>query len=274
MKLNHIIPPSTLENIDTAVYLWLSRDLNLFCDTNKGSRKVPVVWSGAERVFLSKENIRDNSGAVIFPIISIERTGIKKPEETVGMVACNVPPVGDFKGGTISIGRRIKQDKTANFANADMMKSSVGQINFKTKKVNEKIVYENLTIPLPVYLEVTYNIVVETEYQQHLNTLMAPFINLTGRNNRKMVENNGHKYEIFIESDYKPTSNSSKLGEDERRFKSEISLKVIGYTMGEEMNRDQPFVTIRENAVEVRLPNENVVSSEELSSLYPQLTNI
>ncbi len=48
---------------------------------------------------------------------------------------------------------------------------------------NNKIVYEELTIPIPVYVTVMYTIVLRTEYQQQMNDLVSPFISVTGNRN-------------------------------------------------------------------------------------------
>ena len=40
--------PSTIETIDFAVYDWVNEKLNAFATTNKGFKKVPVVWVAAE----------------------------------------------------------------------------------------------------------------------------------------------------------------------------------------------------------------------------------
>ena len=44
-----IIAPSTLENIDQAMYEWIDNTVDIFCTTNKGWKKSPVIWMSAER---------------------------------------------------------------------------------------------------------------------------------------------------------------------------------------------------------------------------------
>ena len=49
-RLIHIpFEPSTLENIDEAVFNFVNEDLNISTRTNKGFKKVPVIWQGSER---------------------------------------------------------------------------------------------------------------------------------------------------------------------------------------------------------------------------------
>ena len=48
--------PSTLENIDTAVFRFVDETLNAHVRTNQGIEKVKVLWFGSERAFQIKNN--------------------------------------------------------------------------------------------------------------------------------------------------------------------------------------------------------------------------
>ena len=43
--------PSTIETIDYAMYDWLNESMDLHTTTNKGWKKVPIIWTSAERSF-------------------------------------------------------------------------------------------------------------------------------------------------------------------------------------------------------------------------------
>ena len=72
IKVEEMIP-STLETVDMAFYNFIDKKMNNHADTNKGWKKVPVMWVSSERSFLSKDNpdLMDSDGALIFPIISL-----------------------------------------------------------------------------------------------------------------------------------------------------------------------------------------------------------
>jgi hypothetical protein len=108
--------PSTLETIDYAIYNWLNDELDLHTTTQDGFEKVPVIWAAAERAFQVKrdKDLRDQDGTLILPLITIERTSVVKDLSRKGTAWANIPPVNDEKGRSITIARRIKQDKTAN----------------------------------------------------------------------------------------------------------------------------------------------------------------
>jgi hypothetical protein len=144
MQVKEIIfDPSTIETIDMGLYNWADNTLALHTTTNEGWKKVPVVWLGSERGrFQAHYNEKD-----------------------------------DYKGGTVTITRRIQQEKTRNFTNADIARllkdsrETGPQLNNK-----HKTVYQEITIPVPSYVTVMYSIIIRTEYQQQMNDLVAPFI--------------------------------------------------------------------------------------------------
>ena len=71
---------SDLEDIDTALFNFVKESLDISTKTNKGFKKVPVIWSSAERAHnIKDDNIeRDKQGMIILPTISIERSNVKK----------------------------------------------------------------------------------------------------------------------------------------------------------------------------------------------------
>mgnify|MGYP003116691514 CR=1 FL=1 len=265
--------PSTLETIDYAIYNWLNDTLNLHTTTQDGFEKVPVIWASAERAFQVKRDndLRDQDGTLILPLITIERSGVSKDLSRKGAVFGAIPPVNDEKGGTFTISRRIRQDKTANFANADSWRvqknAGVGpnQRTFpKTDSLNRrvpsgKVVYETITIPIPVYLDITYSITIRTEYQEQMNDLVTPFATTTGGINYFFVHHDGHRFESFIQSDFTQENNVSSMEEEYRKYETKIDIKTLGYVVGEGKNQEQPRVVVRENAVEIKIPREKVI---------------
>ena len=45
---------STIEDIDYVITSWLKEDLDLYCNTNEGFRRIPVLWQAPERSFQIK----------------------------------------------------------------------------------------------------------------------------------------------------------------------------------------------------------------------------
>ena len=254
--------PSTIETIDYAITNWL-KDMNIHASSNKGFRSIPVQWVTPERAYSVKKNkdIRDSGGALILPILSIERTSMEKNLSIKGTWWANIPPHGDYKGGSIVIARNINQKKTSEFASADA-KYNKKQFNYPRK--NSKVVYETITIPMPVYVDVTYKITARTEYQQQMNEVIQPFITKFGSINHFTVKHDGHKFESFMQADFAQESNIAEIGEEEQYYQTAFEVNVLGYLVGGGTNQDSPKMVVRENAVEVKISRERTLLGDEL----------
>ena len=250
--------PSTIENIDLAIYKWLDQELNLFTNTNNGWKKTPVIWVMGERAHQIKHNkdLRDSQGTFILPVITLERTGMNKDLTKKGVIWAALPEFNDVKGGALEIGSRIVQDKSSNFAKATNQRK-FGQSSYPN--TNNKVVYETVSIPLPVYVNIAYTIEIKTQYQQQMNDLVQPFLTITGGVNRFWTENNTHKYENFIKGDISQENKTRDLGEDERLFVSKLTIETLGYLIGQGDNQNKPKIVVRETYVEVKIPRERII---------------
>ena len=252
---------STIETIDYAIFSWLKVDLDLSAHTNEGFTNVPIIWQAPERSFQVKneKSLRDDGGALKLPIISIERTGITKdPTRKGGFQAHLYSKDKNGRTGRVVIAKRIKEDKTRNFAVASATRNNLGvkkQLN--SPRINKKIIIQSLSIPIPIYINIDYKIIIKSEYQQQMNDLMTPFITRPGQINAFVMKRNGHLYEAFIEQSFAHSNNVGNLGEDLRMFTSEITIKVLGYLIGEGENDDRPIVRVDENVVELTYPRES-----------------
>ena len=257
---------SELEDVDFAVYKFVDETLDLHTKTNKGFKKVPVIWAGSERAHNIKndEIARDETGMVILPVVSIERVSVKKDANSKVIPYAAVDPVGDLKGGYLTINKVINQDKTRNFARADAFRKR-GQTDFPTyrNKKNKKIVYETLTIPIPIYVDVGYKIVLRTEYQEQMNDILVPFIRISNAHKRVILEHNSNQYEAFIQEDYAIENNISNYTEEERKYETSLDINVFGYLIGDGKNQKQPRVVRRENAVQIRFARERIVVQDD-----------
>jgi hypothetical protein len=196
----------------------------------------------------------------VLPAMSIERTSMEKDPNMKGVAWSHVPRQNDAKGGAITVARRIQQEKTSNFANADA-KRLFKQKTYPFK--NEKVVYETITMPMPTYVVINYKITVNTEYQQQMNEIVTPFMAYTGQINNFFINKDGHRFEGFVQGNFGLENNVSNLAEEERNFKTTVDLKVLGYLMGSDKNDNQPKVTIRESAAEIRFGRERVIVGDK-----------
>ena len=269
--------PSTIETIDGAFYDWLTTQMDLFATTSEGWKRVPVVWLSAERAYQLKadKDIRDSSGLVKYPIITVQRQGIVKDPQRTGPMPANLRPINDEKGGTVSVTVQVNQDKTSNFQVADARRTQVGDrtnattardtkvypmFDNRTRNENaKKVVYQTITIPIPVYVVVSYQLNIKTDYQQQLNEITQPFFTKNGNTRYFQLIRDGHKYDAFIKGDFTFNNNASNLSEERKTYGATITMEVKGYLIGQDKNQENPKVVVRENIVEVKLPREKVI---------------
>ena len=91
-----------------------------------------------------------------------------------------------------------------------------------------------------------------------MNDLVAPFMARTGQINSFVMRRNGHTYEAFIDSSFTHNNNVATLNEEERKFVTDVKIRVLGYLMGEGNSDDREIVKIEENLVEVTFPRESI----------------
>lgn len=257
-SVTYTLAPSNFDNIDMALYRWLDETLDIHVDTNKGFEKVNIIWLTAERAFQVKEvkERRDNeSEALIFPLMSIERTAVAQMVTNERAIPAILSPNRDSKLARYFLKKKIVQDKTKNFANASSLKLN-SQKNFPTPK-NERVVYEYSYVPLPIYYDMSYTINIRTDYQQQMNDILLPFTRQ--RPGYFVIENEGHKYEAFVQDNYSFTNNLSSLQAEEKKYETALTIKVKGYVLDRGDNEKEPKVLKSQNKVQIRFPRERVL---------------
>ena len=254
---------SKIETIDYALMSWLKEDIKPFANTNAGFTRVPILWQTPERSYQIKNDLglRDDGGALKLPLISVDRTAITKdPTQKGGFQATLYSKNRNGRAGRLVIAKRIVPDQTRNFARVEGQRRNLtGKAQAYYPRVNKKVVIQSLSIPIPVYVNLNYKIVIKTEYQQQMNTLITPLVTRPGQVNAFVMRRNGHTYEAFIEQDFGFTNNVSDLGEDARMYTTEINIRVLGYLIGEGNDDDRPIVRVDENTVEYVFPSESVL---------------
>ena len=104
-------------------------------------------------------------------------------------------------------------------------------------------------MPTPTYISLMYSIQIRAEYQQQINEILTPFIVNTGQIDNFFINNEGHKFEGFIQGDFGQANNIVNMSTNERTYQTTIQAKILGYLLGSGPNEERPKISIRENAV-------------------------
>ena len=260
---------SNIENVEAALMEWLDEQMQIYSDIYAGWKEIPVLWVSAERSAQIKKDkgLRDNEGALIMPLIAVERTGVSKDPAMKGVIQANLPEANDVVGGVgghITISKKINVNKTADFANAVASTKwgdvGTGGPNFNVRgETTNKVVYDIYSIPTPVYVTAEYEVTIRTQFQEQMNQILTPLVVYTGGVNQFILRREGNMYEGFIDQTFNFENSVGNLGEKERYYTTTLNIKVLAYLLGEGKNRTRPGFARRQNAVEVRLPNERVM---------------
>tara|TARA_B100000131_G_scaffold285831_1_gene295363 strand:- start:33 stop:866 length:834 start_codon:yes stop_codon:yes gene_type:complete len=256
-------PACTLETIDGAMYDFIER-LNLHTSTNKGLSKARTLWLGTERVYQIKSDkrIRDATGALILPLVTINRASMVKDPAFKGSFQAHYPKGAE--GSSTTTKRVPNQEKTSNFQTAEFSRDSKGTGYGKHEDGDSAIVYDSYNSPVPVYLTINYDITLRTEYQQQMNDLLLPFITSTGGINSFYFGKDGHRFEAFIQQEFAQNNNIANLGEQERIFETKVTIKVLGYLVGEGLNNKEPTLSRRENRAKIRFSRERTIVGDKV----------
>lgn len=286
-----LFEPSTIETIDTAVYNWINSYYDIYTNTQDGWKKIPVIWLSAERAFQLKadKDLRDSSGMLRLPLITIDRTEIKKDLKN-SAVPANIPALRDFKGGSVEISRTINQVKTSNFQSADLTRGVEGTVvnrvdrhgNFSNpfglkdpRATPTKVVYTTVTTNMPIPILVKYTVLAKCDFLQQANEVVQTFITKNGNKKTSQINEKEHTFEVFFDENFGIESNSQNLAEERKLYSSKITFNVLGYLSGQGNNQNTPTFVKRENAVEIKIPRERVVVGDinQIVNLSKNKTN-
>ena len=92
--------------------------------------------------------------------------------------------------------------------------------------------------------------------------MISPFVTKTGGVNHFILKKDGHLYEGFIQSDFSQNNNAGSLSEEERKYQTNLDIRVLGYLIGADKNDEQPKIVRRESRVEVKIPRERVIKGD------------
>lgn len=255
------IPPCTVEDVDRSVFNLFDKQLPFQAKTNsEGIKRIPVIFATGERfaVLRRKEPLRDKTGAIILPLISIMRSGINqdpdngisggqtspivikrrlsrdnpiykrlinehrlKNQDDNAETSHNLSPVGSGAiPGTIGT-RRTPSQQSEESRSGNLLKPQLSNN-----------IYETLTIPPVKYYTATYNITFWSQYTQEMNNMLMTIMSLYQNNHRrtfKLETDKGYWFVGYASSELNPENNTDDFKDQERIIKCSFEIKVNAY---------------------------------------------
>ena len=256
---NFSIPKCGIEDIDYAIFKLFDKDLNIVYKTKNNIKKVPVVFAAGERysLFVNKKRpLRDASGALILPIISIERKNINFSDKTYDMGTNTINSHVIKKRLTAEDQEYQKLINKNNYKNSDSLTDDQnflssnqtgvfpGKIatrrnktkennNFLESKINKNI-YEVIVMPAPKYVTVQYTATIWTDYIVSMNEILS---NIIIKSKYKVPAylistKSGYWFNAFFSENINSENNFEDFSDNLRIIKSSIEISVPSYLIG------------------------------------------
>jgi hypothetical protein len=245
------VPSCSIEDCDKAVYMLFKEKLPLFYTRKNKQHRVPVIFATGERFALltRKQPLRDESGAIILPLISMSRTSLEQDDS--GLVA------GELFPNVIKKKLHSSDPKYQSIINQDSIENSLDiaindlnneekniktrrQINKKTEKKlltdlsKRKNIYEIITIPKVKFFKASYEVTIWCNYTQQLNNLQT--VVMSGYQDKikktfKLETEKGYWFVATVESSFTSQDNFDSFSDEERIVKSSFNLSVPCYVI-------------------------------------------
>jgi hypothetical protein len=203
-----------LYDVDNAIKWHLENVVNLQIDSNQGSKKVPVIFATPEKWVSAQTQgfIRDNNDKIMAPIVVLNRTGVDQRQDYV------------------------KNEVLKNEGNQWLFEKKYSQKNKYTPfnvLTNTTPLREFYLLDIPRFINVTYSVIVWTEFIEQMNELVEQIMFFNGT-----AFGDTQKYPTMISSPSFELSN--EIGSD-RFVKTTFEFTVKAYLINEDA-RNRPTV--------------------------------
>lgn len=267
---NFSFPSCGVEDVDRALFELFDKRLAFEVKVNEQTTKVPVVFAAGERFALTRRQkpIRDKNNALILPLIAIKRQniGFKTDSDAGGT------PISFRQNADYIIRKRLdtsdrdyqnilnklaikNQDNVTsrkNFLNTDISpgtgaipgtKSSrrngpglafgSGRLGFALSNDVADNIFEVITIPYPIFIQLNYEITFWTQYMSQMNQLLESILIKTDGQGREfqLVSNKGFKFTAFLMGTMTSNDNFENFSATERVIKYSFSMRVPAYIL-------------------------------------------
>jgi len=239
-------PKVTIYDVDYAIMDFMRKEIQPKITENDNVIDVPIIYANGEKwaQIQSKGFMYDAKGKIMTPLISIRRTNVTE-RDTLKSLGVNQNPADN------SLTFQNKFTKTNTYDRFSVMQGR------KPKK-------EYYLAPVPEYVEVGYEMLIWSEYQQQMNEIIAAFAAATSTPSAFKITHNKNQYEAFVSPEYSLDNNSSGLETSERIFRTTITFNVLGHIIGSGKNQETPNVIRRESAAKIQLQRERVILGDEI----------
>ena len=258
------IPSCGIEDVDVALFKLFDEEIPFSVGSTEDMKKVPVIFAAGEKWALLKKgrSIRDRNGTLILPLITIMRSGIEQNvvedicgrginQQTGELVIQRRLDKSDREYQSLINRLLINHQPNLAMSQTEALLEPVGQLSSnrglgdlsKDQLIvdggllvgdRQNNVYETMVIPAPQFYTATYDVVIWTQYTQHMNQILETLISsfLPQGNAWKLLTPKGYWFIATVDGNaYKAENNFSDMAAEERIIKHTFTIKVPAYIL-------------------------------------------
>jgi hypothetical protein len=260
VAVDEFIPSCSIEDVDRSLFNLFNKDIPLFFEFENNMNRIPVIFATGERfaVLRRKKPLRDKSGALILPLVSIMRTDINQTPDT-GMGPGQLGPSiikkrlskDDPKYQRLLNNRALKSQDSANhpshLADGDGQGTANGTLGARrnTPRPDEDTrsgmhikaklganIFEIIEMPPVKFYTTNYEVTFWAQYTQQINHMLAAMLSTYHNNHARQFRietEKGYWFVATVDSTITPGTNYDDFTDEERLVKLSFNIKVPGY---------------------------------------------
>jgi len=235
----------TLLDIDTAIFEYIDKQINLTVEDNGENVKVPILYGSPERwkAIQADGAIRDNNGKLQLPAIMFKRNSVaKNPALATLNRHLNVPVLQKFS-------EKNKYDK---FSLMTKTSAPVAQV---------------LNVTLPDHVTLTYEFMLWTEYVEQMNVLIEK---INWASEEYWGDPKKFKFRVYIE-DY--SNNTEVSSGKDRMVRTTFTMKVQAYLLADSFE-NKKLTTTKTLTPRKIIIGQEYVDGIQMSSIKKDINDI
>ena len=291
----------TIEDVDRAVFNLLNNSLPFTYKHKEGTKRAPVIFATGERfaVLRRKKPLRDKSGALILPLVSVMRKSITQSptmgaatnqtiEHTIKKRLSSQDPIyqrlvnkaqldnsdnlasdsalvkSDGAGlVTGSVDGRIATRRSTSSTSLDIRNGKITSPNFGNN------IFEIITMRPPKYFTGSYEVTFWAQYTMQMNDMLMAMMSLYqsyGQRTFKLETDKGYWFVGYVGDDLSSGDNFSDSTDNERLIRYSFDITVPAYLVGDGYPTSRKTISRFVSAPEINfsydIPNQrNILNS-------------